>query len=286
MIENLNGIHETVTFQENTNTRLYNNTDCEEYPIHWHTPMEIIMVEKNNYSVKCSEVTYHLEEGDIFLICPCVLHSLYATEGQRYIFQAELRSAVQLQELDSLLNRIAPCRLITSKNDPELYPKVRTLMEEITQCYSQKVFLWELSIFSKLLELLILVGEHQLNHIEGFHVGDRKEKEYVEKFTDICQYLHNHCTEELSLEQVAFISGFSKYHFARLFKQFAHVPFYKYVSLQRIAIAEQLLTNPQMSITDIALQCGFGSMSSFIRMFKLIKGHTPSAYRDMYLSPN
>ena len=43
MIEHLDGIHETVTYKENSSLRLFVNTDCEDYPIHWHTPMEIIM---------------------------------------------------------------------------------------------------------------------------------------------------------------------------------------------------------------------------------------------------
>ena len=38
MIENLNGLHEIVTYKENTNLRLYTNTQAEDYPNHWHTP--------------------------------------------------------------------------------------------------------------------------------------------------------------------------------------------------------------------------------------------------------
>ena len=43
MIENLNGIHETVKYKENSNVKLFINAEAEDYPIHWHTPMEIIM---------------------------------------------------------------------------------------------------------------------------------------------------------------------------------------------------------------------------------------------------
>ena len=43
MIENLNGIHETVKYKEYSNVKLFINAEAEDYPIHWHTPMEIIM---------------------------------------------------------------------------------------------------------------------------------------------------------------------------------------------------------------------------------------------------
>lgn len=43
MIENLNGIHETVKYKKDSNVKLFINAEAEDYPIHWHTPMEIII---------------------------------------------------------------------------------------------------------------------------------------------------------------------------------------------------------------------------------------------------
>jgi AraC-like DNA-binding protein len=99
---------------------------------------------------------------------------------------------------------------------------------------------------------------------------------------NICDYISDHCTEPLTLDMAADLSGFSKYHFTRLFKQFTNVSFYKYLNLKRIAKAEQLLINPDLSITDVALSSGFSSLSAFIRMFKIIKGCTPSEFRSIY----
>ena len=44
MIENLNGIHETVKYKENSNVKLFINAEAEDYPIHWHTPMELSLI--------------------------------------------------------------------------------------------------------------------------------------------------------------------------------------------------------------------------------------------------
>ena len=99
---------------------------------------------------------------------------------------------------------------------------------------------------------------------------------------DVCNYINDHCTEDLTLEKVAARAGFSKYHFTRLFKQFTNVSFYRYLNQRRIEYAQRLLVNPQMSVTEASLSSGFGSLSSFIRMFKQVKGCTPSEYRMMY----
>ena len=63
-----------------------------------------------------------------------------------------------------------------------------------------------------------------------------------------------------------------------------NVSFYKYVNQKRIAKAAELLIEPKNSVTDVALSSGFPSLSSFIRMFKIVKGCTPTEFRNMYCS--
>ncbi|RGZ04050.1 AraC family transcriptional regulator [Hungatella hathewayi] len=105
---------------------------------------------------------------------------------------------------------------------------------------------------------------------------------YAERFLYVCNYINEHCTEDLSLETIAGIAGFSKYHFTRLFKDFTHTSFYRYLNKKRISHAEQLLINPKYSVTEVALQSGFSSLSAFIRMFKQLKGCTPTEFKRMY----
>ena len=85
----------------------------------------------------------------------------------------------------------------------------------------------------------------------------------------------------MSLDDAANLAGFSKYHFTRLFKDFTGYSFYKYLNKKRIEHAERLLIDPEVLITEAALQSGFSSLSSFIRMFKIIKGCTPTEFRNM-----
>ncbi len=70
MIEHLDGIHETVTYKENSSLRLFVNTDCEDYPIHWHTPMEIIMPLEGTYTVFLGDKPVLLQEGRHYFHLP------------------------------------------------------------------------------------------------------------------------------------------------------------------------------------------------------------------------
>jgi AraC-like DNA-binding protein len=57
----------------------------------------------------------------------------------------------------------------------------------------------------------------------------------------------------------------------------------EYITLYRIAKAEELLLNSDMSITDIALSTGFNDANYFSRAFRKYKEDSPSAYRKKNL---
>lgn len=76
MIKILNGIHETVDYNLFSSIKIYLNREAEDYPLHWHPAAEIIMPLKNNYTVVINDISYTLDEGDIFIIPPGTLHHL------------------------------------------------------------------------------------------------------------------------------------------------------------------------------------------------------------------
>lgn len=50
-----------------------------------------------------------------------------------------------------------------------------------------------------------------------------KQQEYIEAVLSACRYINVHYMENLSLEEVAAVSGFSKFHFTRIFKQYMNM---------------------------------------------------------------
>ena len=260
MIESLNGTHETVNFKENTTLRLYDNTQYENYPPHWHTSLEIIMPIENSYTVNCYNQNFVLQENDIILIWPCCIHTLQAPPtGRRIIFQAEIN---MLRDM--------------------IHSAICSLMNEIVEEYQSDFPFSSFSVYSKLLSMLTLLGRNTVQKNISFSVTEQKQKEYFERFMYISEYISEHCTENLTLDSVASLAGFSKFHFSRLFKQFTNVSFYRFLNEKRISVAENLLIDLNNSVTDVAIQSGFSNLSSFIRMFKQIKNCTPKEFRNMY----
>ena len=100
----------------------------------------------------------------------------------------------------------------------------------------------------------------------------------------VFEYIENHLSEDLSLELAADIANFSKFHFARIFKEFTNLSFNHYLQQKRVKKAEALLLNPNYSIAEAALDAGFKSISTFNRVFREIKHYTPSEYKKMFIS--
>lgn len=282
MIANLKGNYETVEYRDDAFIQLYDNTDVEAYPRHWHTCIEIIMPTEGTYDVEYDGQEVTLRVGDMLLLCPGTLHSMGACPGVRYIFQAEMASVTQLRSIDSFLTIFYPGILITPEAAPETYPRLHGLMMQIAEEYHKEPVLYEASIYSMLLEMFVLIRRGHSDALVRLGVSGSKQKEYLDKFMDVCNYINDHCTEGLTLDAISERAGFSKYHFSRLFKQFTNVSFYKYLNQKRIETSERLLIDPSLSVTEVSLSSGFASLSSFIRMFKQIKGCTPSEYRSLY----
>ena len=283
MIHHLSGIHETADYRTDTQICLYYNDENENYPPHWHTPFEVIMPVKNGYTVVVGEQHYELREGDILLICPGIVHELFAPEsGERIIFQPSL-SQIQIRELDLLISLLRPAVLITKEEFPDFHPVAQKLMLEIKEEYFLCEPYYETAIYSRFMRILVDIGRlHGALKHPVSDASNSRQKDYLDKFLYITNYINEHFAENLSLEQVADLAGFSKYHFTRLFKQYTDPSFYKYLNQKRIDYAKTLLLDPDLPVIDVALQCGFSSLSAFLRMFKQLNKCTPTEFRNMY----
>jgi AraC family transcriptional regulator len=93
-------------------------------------------------------------------------------------------------------------------------------------------------------------------------------------------HIHNHLADDLSLEVIAKVAGMSPYYFARLFKQVIGKTPHQYILHCRMECAKQLLLENTCSITEVAAQVGFVSLSHFSKRFCKHTGMSPKSYRE------
>ena len=92
---------------------------------------------------------------------------------------------------------------------------------------------------------------------------------YLQRINLVLDYIRQHLTNDLSLDSLASVAGFSPFHFHRIFTSLTGETINDAVGRLRLERAVALLkAAPHTSITHVALECGFNSASSFSRAFK------------------
>jgi len=274
---------EIVSFKKETTMRIFFNDMHADYEFHIHNAMEIIVPVEGWYNVYSPTDKFHLDPGDIIIIPPNELHRLESPNtGSRFIFLFDVSFMTSLKGFTSIDPLIKDCLLITPSEYGQIYNELYQLLVQIRTEYFTGSHFNELSIHSHLLNFFVLLGQDHLNRVDMYSgLNSLMQKEYMQRFNNVLTYINEHFAEDLTLEDVADCSGFSKFHFTRLFKKYTDTTFYEYLVYRRIQEAEKLLADADMTITDVALYSGFSSISTFNRTFKQKKNCTPREYRAM-----
>ncbi|MBN2535688.1 MAG: AraC family transcriptional regulator [Spirochaetales bacterium] len=112
-------------------------------------------------------------------------------------------------------------------------------------------------------------------------ISEKSRTDYKQRINRVMDYIETHLDETLSLERLADIACFSKFHFHRIFQSLNGERLAEYIQRIRIEKAATLLkNNPDHSVTDIAFLCGFASSASFANAFKKYFGMSASRYRN------
>jgi len=130
----------------------------------------------------------------------------------------------------------------------------------------------------EIIELLITTEEYEYLSSPGYtHNYSSMDNEKIDR---IFKFVFNNFTKEIPLDQVATLANMSKHSFCRYFKSRTQKTFVQFVNEVRISESCRLITENKLQITNIAFACGFNSLSNFNKIFKSIKGITPSKYRS------
>lgn len=272
---------EEVDYLQESHLRIWYNTQEEGYATHHHPAVEVILCIEQSYHVTVTNQSFILHPGDILIIPPHLLHSIECNKGARFIGLFNIDMLNAFSDFKTLAPALLTPHLLNPDLTPQTYDKVYKTFMKIIDYYFSNEIMWEFSIYSKILELLALLGQYRYGATHQDSKLDKSASENYEKFATLLTYVDSHYANEITLEQAAALVGFSKFHFSRLFKEFTNCTFYDYLSQTRIQAAKRLLSTGT-SITDIAFQTGFNSLTSFCRCFKKYTDLSPSEYRDLY----
>jgi AraC family transcriptional regulator len=186
--------------------------------------------------------------------------SLLNTVAEEYGFDSrrvEIRNRFQIRDVQ--LENI--CWALKSEMESN-YPSGRLYMDSLA-----------VSVASRLVSTYSSVARRPAEQNGG--LGGRRLKQTL-------SYIEEHLSEDLSLAQLASISGISSSHFKSLFRESTGVPLHQYVIQRRLDRAKDLLMTGKLSIAEIALETGFSHQSHLARHLRRSSGLSPRAMKRLF----
>lgn len=126
-----------------------------------------------------------------------------------------------------------------------------------------------------------MLAAHLLKHYSTSHpvAGGCQGGIPQQKLRLILDHLNDRISESISLDELAAIAGWSRYHFIRQFKHSTGLAPHQFLLNLRVERAGNLLRNCAIPVADVALRTGFSDQSHLTRIFKKHFGLTPCEFR-------
>jgi AraC-like DNA-binding protein len=102
------------------------------------------------------------------------------------------------------------------------------------------------------------------------------------RMTDVYTFIRENFNRPITLEEISKIANMSPFAFSRYFKKHSGAGFVEYVNQVRTNKACYLLRETEYQVHDIAIDCGFASISNFNKQFRKSVGISPRDYRSQY----
>lgn len=230
---------------------------------HFHDEYSIALITSGTHNFTCNKDNYNAMPGDIRLINP----------GDIHVCKSKLWGYITFTPDNNFVEAFSEsCQKelhnITFTNPVIHNQKLAKLFITLNQASKE----WEDELMAEnILEELVvnLISSYSNNSLNN------KEISYSsKKLSQSIEYMKSNFHENLKLENLAKISGLSKYHFLRKFKEEYSMTPHSYLLQIRIQKAKNMLLQNK-PLTEIAQSCGFSDQSHFTRVFNKIFGMSP-----------
>ncbi len=239
------------------------NHFCKEYgknfnyPMHIHRSFEVIVLLSGSMDVWIGKKRYTLRASDAVLVFPNQAHTLESAQSEHMllIFSPDLVSAYTRATAGSL-----PANNLFSIS-PALLAQLSALSDDSSHV-QLKAALYSLCA--------------QFDESAEYRSACQPEGELLPR---IFSFVEQHFETDCSLDRLHAQLGYSTSYLSRYFKEFVGVAYVTFVNQYRISKACFLLANTDKTVLECSLDCGYTSLRSFNRNFKLLVGETPNEYR-------
>lgn len=276
----LKGKQEYVSYVDHSSIRIWASETETHFDTHMHSAIEVILPHCGTSVYQLPDQCYHVRAGEVLIVPSHCAHSL--TEGTdvfRHLLLFEPNPLLSLRDIPRIGELLK--QPLYLKEGRDMTRQVRSILMEVIDIYNRREPMWNTQCYASILRMYGLLGREFL----------KKETEPQERtgrnvnspiMNSAMTYINEHYMEDVTLEQVAAFTGFSKYYFSRTFRDFTGLSFSEFLTRKRLNVAMDLLIRTDSSIQSVSEAAGFYSTATFNRVFRQNKNCTPTQFRAIY----
>lgn len=247
-----------------------------QMPLHWHRPCEIVRVISGKLTVYMNEDEVTAGPNEIVFVNQEIIHGYFPTDCVYEVidFDADeilLRTSLCKDILHTFASNKISILPFHPARDADLYRITNRLFALASIQSSEQ----DLLILSTLFELLGTI------YVDHHYKDNTKSSTNVKMFKPLLDFIEKSYMNPITLDEMAQVSGMAINRFASSFRDFFRQTPIEYLNSYRMERACIFLINTNLSITEIAYQCGFNDSSYFVKVFKKYKKMTPKKYRSL-----
>lgn len=226
---------------------------------HWHREHEVIFVSSAAVELTASNKLYVLRPGAAAFIESDTVHFIKGSCGSvTSVIKTAAPATFSITEETQLV-----CPILEGRYDLFQY------FNEIKQEQQSQQAYGPIIADSMATKLVAEIFRNEKTCVKAQQMQNQKQKELLEWI--LCNVSH------VTFEDAARYMNFSKPYFSKYFQSFSGMKFTQYVNTLRVYAAIEKIAEGKMTMTEISIACGFGSIRNFNRIFKNYTGYTPRA---------
>lgn len=256
-------------------------------PFHFHPQLELTWIVKGSGMRYVGRSVQAFQEGDLVLLGPNLPHcwinqkteetvAAHVIQFEQHFLGRDFFKLPEMASINSLIDR--------SKSGFLIANPTRTIIQNKIQQLSSSP---PLQRITSLLEILEEIAHAQnLLPLDESMVKLNRDLPQTERFNAVISFLIQNYKQEIHLEQMAELVHMTPSSFCRFFKGVMKKTLMEVVMEFRIKHACHLLTTTDLTISQVAMESGFGDLPYFNRRFKKMMACIPSIYRRLSTASN
>ena len=234
---------------------------------HINAELEIVFVQRGKLNIYYDDMVYQLSTGEATLIMPYHLHGFESIEDACALV-CMFSYSIATEFLEKYATSEIRGNKFKIKSDTLAYVLPRLDRAR----HSSDVFEIK-SVFYPLISDFI-----GCEFPISTHIGKSRTVNHV------LNYFEQHHNEDITLSKIATATGVNTSSLSKIFKEHMGITFHEFVNNVHFEKSRVLLEKSDMTIAEIAYQCGFGSVRNFNRIFFNNMKCTPTEYRKRQIA--